>query len=531
MKKAAWLVAASILTLGLSGAALAGGPGDWPQFRGPDGLGIAPGAGKPPVRFGPQSNLLWKTALPPGNSSPVIWGERIFLTGFDKQKQALETFCLDRETGQIRWRRAAPPVAKIETSLHPTNGPATPTPVTDGQRVYAYFGSYGLLAYDFDGKEQWRRPLAPPDSMFGSGSSPILAGDLLLLTCQGKGACLLAVEARTGATVWKQDHLRFGAGYSTPVLRQNGRTTEVVLAQPRGLAAYNLKDGAEIWWTGGLMGGGIPSPALGDSLVFAVAYFPGGEPDDRMKFPSFDDMLKKFDANKDGLLGQKEVPADFLFYDRGSPDPKDNITMEDLFPMMDRNRDGQISRQEWDQAVAELGKMESALVAVRPGGKGELTGDRVVWRERRALPEVPSPLYYQGRLYLVKNGGLVSCFDATTGKLLYRQRLGTGGFFYASPVAADGRVYAASYNGVVVVFQAGDRCQVLARNNLGENIVATPALADGRLYVRTEGNLYAFAGPLAAEPLGDRCPRSCLHCFQPWYTTARTSNGSFRGGR
>jgi outer membrane protein assembly factor BamB len=464
----------------------------WPQFRGPDGLGIAAERGKFPVRFGPDTNLVWKTSLPPGNSSPCLCGERIFLTGFQKQKQELETLCLDRRTGSILWRQPAPRVDKIETSLHSTNGPATPTPVTDGHLVYVYFGSYGLLAYDFNGREQWKKPLPVPGTTFGSGSSPILAGDLLLLTCQGKNSCLLAVQPQTGATAWKKERLRFGAGYATPLLHKSGPTTEIVLVLPRGVAAYDLKDGAERWWVGGLFGGGIPSPALGAGLLFAVAHFPGGDPEDRLKFPNFDELLKKYDANKDGLLGEKEVPADLVFHDRGSPDPKDNITMEDMFSFIDKNRDGKLSRQEWEEAIVAFAKIESAMVAIRPGGKGELAKDQVVWKEKGALPEVPSPLFYRDRLYLVKNGGIASCFDPKSGKLIYRERLGAGGFFYASPVAADGKIYMASFNGVLVVLSAGDQCRVLSRNRLGEPIVATPALADGKIYVRTEGHLYAF---------------------------------------
>src|SRR5207244_691410 len=149
----------------------------------------------------------------------------------DSKKQLLETLCLDRRTGQILWRQPAP-VARIEMSLHPTNGPATPTPATDGKNVYVYFGSYGLLAYDLDGKEQWHKPLPAPGTTFGSGSSPILAGELLLLTCQGKDACLLVVQCQTGTTVWKKDHLRFGTGHSTPLLRPAGTRTEIVLIQP-----------------------------------------------------------------------------------------------------------------------------------------------------------------------------------------------------------------------------------------------------------------------------------------------------------
>jgi outer membrane protein assembly factor BamB len=465
----------------------------WPQFRGPEGLGVAPQGAKYPVRFGPDSNLLWKTALPAGNSSPCVWGERVFVTGFDRTKQRLETLCLDRRTGSILWRQPVPPVAKVETSLHPTNGPATPTPATDGQQVYVYFGSYGLLAYDFEGHEKWRRPLPPPNNTFGSGSSPIVIENLLLLTMQGKEAGLLAVRCQTGATVWKTERLRFGTSYATPLVRRQGPATEVILVQPRAVTAFDLRDGAERWYIGGLFGGGIPSAVQGEGLVFAVAHFPGGDPDDRLRLPPFDELLKKYDANKDGLLSAKEVPADLVLYNRGSADPKDNITMEDLFSSIDRNRDGQLSRQEWEDAAQRYAKIESALVAIRPSGQGELAAKQVAWKERRALPEVPSPLCYQGKLYVVKNGGMASCFDAATGKLLYRQRLGADGFYYASPMAADGKIYVASYNGVVVVFQAGEQCRVLARNALGEGIVASPALVNGTLYVRTEGHLYAFA--------------------------------------
>jgi outer membrane protein assembly factor BamB len=460
----------------------------WPQFRGPEGLAVASEGVTYPVQFGPDSHVAWKTPLPAGNSSPVVWGDRIYLTAFDKPKQLLETISLDRQTGKILWRRAAPTVAKIETSLHPANGPATPTAVCDDNHVYVYFGSYGLIAYDRNGQETWKRPLPAPGTTFGSGSSPILAGGLLLLTCQGKEACLLAVKRETGSTEWKKDRPRFGAGYATPLLNKDAPTAEIILVQPRGVVAYDLDNGAEQWYVSGLFGGGIPSPALGDGLVFAVAHFPGGDPEDRMKFPDFDELLKKYDANKDGLLGEKEVPHEMVFYNRGSTNPDDNIVMDDMFPFIDKNKDGRLSREEWAEAQNAWAKRESAM----PGGKGEVAKGQIAWKEQHALPEVPSPLYYQGRLYVVTNGGIASCYDARTGKMLYRKRLGTSGFFYASPVAANGNIYAASYNGVVAVFKAGDQCEVLARNNLGEQIVATPALVDGRVYVRTEGHLYAF---------------------------------------
>jgi len=151
-----------------------------------------------------------------------------------------------------------------------------------------------------------------------------------------------------------------------------------------------------------------------------------------------------------------------------------------------------MERKEWEDLIALMSKTESAMLAIRPGGQGDLTQSNIVWKEKRGLPEVPSPLYYQGRIYLVKDGGVASCLDAKTGKLHYRERIGAGGFYYSSPVAGDGKIYACSQKGVVVVFKAGDKLEVLSKNDFGEAILATPAVVDGRVYVRTEGSLYAF---------------------------------------
>jgi outer membrane protein assembly factor BamB len=455
-------------------------------------LGVARDGETCPVQFGPDRNVVWKTALPTGNSSPCLWGSHIFLTGYDKPSGRLETLCLDRASGRILWRQAVSP-AKAETSIHPANGPATPTPVTDGQLVYVYFGSVGVLAYDFAGKEVWRHPLPPPQLTFASGSSPVLANHLVLLARPGKDAALLALDRRTGATVWEVKRPRFRISYATPVVRTSADGAgEVILVQRNGVVAYNPKDGSERWWVGGLFGGGIPSPALGDGLLFVVAHAPGGDPDDRIRLPNFDELLKKYDANKDGKLSEQELPKDLILYSRGqNQDPLDNITVEDLFDTIDRNRDGVLERTEWEQAGGDLQKRDSALVAIRPEGKGDLAG-QIVWREKRALPEVPSPLYYRGYVYLVKDGGLVSCLDGKTGALVYRRRLGAGGHYYASLVAGGNQVYAASRDGAVVVFEVGKQGRVLARNDLGEALVATPALVDGTIYIRTAGHLYAF---------------------------------------
>ena len=168
----------------------------WPQFRGPGGLAVAPKERNTPSTSTPRRTCSGRRSCPPAIPRRPC-GAADFLTAFDKSNQRLETLCLDRQTGEILWRRTAPPVKKIETSLHPANGPATPTPVCDADRVYVYFGSYGLLAYDHHGAELWQKPLPFPGTTFGSGSSPILFGDLLLLAYQGKVASLLAVQRQT----------------------------------------------------------------------------------------------------------------------------------------------------------------------------------------------------------------------------------------------------------------------------------------------------------------------------------------------
>jgi outer membrane protein assembly factor BamB len=465
----------------------------WPQFRGPGGQGITPSEGPSHVEFGPAKNLAWKAALPAGASSPCIWADRLFVTGFDKNKQKLETLCLDRQDGRILWRQTAP-ADKIEKVMAP-NTPATPTPATDGERVYVYFGSFGLLSYSLDGKDLWKRPLPVQDTTFGTATSPVVAGDRVLLTTLGKDSALCAFDGRTGEVVWKNNHPKFRIGYSVPVYRPESKGSEILLQGARGVAAYDLANGKERWWVGGLSGGGIPTPVEGDGLLFVVSHFPGGDPDDRMKLPSFDELLAKYDTNKDGKLTlYKELPPKVILYDRGGHDPFSSITMDDMVPFGDEKKEAFLERPQWEKVVATMAKTESAMIAVRPEGQGDLTQQAVVWKEKRALPEVPSPLYYQGKLYLVKDGGIVSCYDAKTGKLHYRERLGAGGFYYSSPVAGDGKIYAASVKGVMSVFQAGEKFKLLGQTDLAESVLATPALLDGKLYVRTEEHLYAFGG-------------------------------------
>jgi outer membrane protein assembly factor BamB len=466
-------------------------PPRWPQFRGPEGRAVYVDAKPLPLHFGPDKNVLWKTPLPAGVSSPCIWGERIFLTGYDAKSKKLETLCLDRGNGSILWRRTAP-AEKIE-SVYKVNSPAAATPATDGKRVYVSFGSYGLLCYDFAGKELWRRPLPTPRIGFGTATSPIVAGDLVLLNAQGKDLHAMAVKADSGETVWTTAGTPFPSDYPVPFLWRQGERTDVIISGKGGLMGFDLKDGGKRWWLPGLSPEACSSPTQGDGLLFVSTHLPGGDPDRRMTLPDFDELLKKYDKNKDEKLSRKEVPTDLLIFTRDGKDGIGEIRLHQMYWLFDKNGDGHIDRQEW-QAISKT-PFNNSLLAIRPGGDKDISQSHVAWQAKKGAPEVPSPLYYQGRIYMVRNGGILTCLDAKTGREAYpQQRLRAGGIFYASPVAGGGKIYLASDAGVVFVLKAGDRFELLAENTLGESVRATPALVDGKIYVRTAGYLYAFGG-------------------------------------
>ena len=469
---AKWMadLTAAVALLGLIGTPAYGAEAQWPQFRGPGGSGI--GATDFPTHFGTSSNVLWKTALSSGHSSPCIWGGRIFLTGFDEGK--LETICLDQRDGRLLWRRQVEP-GNIERGAHLSH-PATATPVTDGERVCVYFGSFGLVSYDFEGNELWRRPLSIPLTQHGAGTSPVLAGDLLILNRdQDAGSYLLAVNKRDGQTVWKTGRPGFYRGFATPLPWPTDKPEQIILPGTLRLVSYNLKDGIERWSVRGLPNEMVSTPVGGGGLIYLAAWTHGSGVS---RMPAFDRLLEQGDANKDGQLTREESP--------GGPARRH-------FAYIDADRNGRLSHEEYTAIARVFNESRNTALAIRPDGIGDVTDTHIVWRATRGLPYVPSPLYYEGRIYLVKNGGLASCFDAPSGRVFYQEeRLGALGDYYSSPVVAAGKICVASQHGVIVVYRAGETLEVLARNSLDEPILATPAILDGNLYVRTESQLYAF---------------------------------------
>ena len=444
----------------------------WSQFRGPNCQGIAE-RDKPPIEFGPETNLVWKTSIPSGLSSPCIHGNRIFLTALESNK--LITLGIERTTGKILWRQIAP-AEKIE-SAHSAGSPASSTPVTDGKNVYAYFGSFGLLAYDLDGREQWRNPLDVGMVINGTGTSPVLINDRLIVVCdqqEGK-SFVIAVDPRSGKTLWQTPRPEFMSGYATPVLWKHNGREDVVISGSLRVVGYDLKDGKVQWSAGGLEAISVaPTPVVGSDHLYVMSRAFAGS-----KLPTFSDMLAKGSKDDDRRMSLAEAPS--FLRDHGG------------FLATDRNKDGHITEDEWNAMVGHVSQGEHGLFALRPPKSGDVTATHIAWKHKRGSADVASPLLYKDRLYTVQSGGRVTCLDPKTGQPLYEQeRLGADGEYFASPIAANGHIYFASTRGTVTVIEPGDTLQVKARNKLDDRIQATPAIADHKLYVRGASYLWAF---------------------------------------
>jgi outer membrane protein assembly factor BamB len=454
------------LTLTLSAAG-----GDWPQFRGPGGSGVADDQ-KPPAKFGPKENLAWKVAVPPGASSPIVVGDKIILTAFDDGK--LVTICYSRIDGKELWRADAK-AKKIE-EFHPTEGsPAASTPASDGKAVVSYFGSCGLIAYDLDGKELWRfeLPTAVTNNEFGTGTSPVIADGLVLLARDlAKDSAVYAVDLANGSQKWKTERPKAKTAYGTPAVREAGGKKELVVPGAATLTGYDLKTGSELWAIDRVSAAACTTPVLhGNTLIYA-AWAPGGADG---KMPSFEDMLKLTGDEKLGHItkeGAKKTPF-ANFFDNNDP-----------------NKDGKITREEWAENMKALAAGENRAVALKPGGKAELA-----WEYKKNLPYVPSPIVYRDRFYMLRDGALMTCLDAKTGKPVYEaERMKAGARYYASPVAANGRIYLAALDGTVAVVSAGEDEPIVEYSvKLGEPIRATPAISNNSLYIRSDKFLYAFA--------------------------------------
>lgn len=436
-------VAAMLATAGLALAPLAHAD-DWPGWRGAARNGVSSETGLP-LSWSEKEGVLWKAALPgSGISNPIVWGDRVFITSSDGRDQdELHLICLRRDDGGEKWHLRL--WGSAPTLYHPTKSSmASPSPVTDGEHVFAFYGSGDVVCVDLDGGLVWQRSLAgeygPFENRFAASSSPLLYRDLLLLQCDHYGpSYLLAIDKATGSNRWKADRPDVWLSWSSPqlTLAENAYDKSAASSpkRPRGskskptaatnigeellvcgshrLDAYDPATGKKLWTVGGMSRECVPTPVFGHGLIFATTG-PNGH-----------------------------------------------------------------------------------TVCIRPGGHGDVTSSHVLWSTPRGAPFVPSPILVGDYLFLVDDKGIGTCLDATNGRMAWRKRL--GGPVTASPVAGDGKLYVCDESGKTIVIASDTgKYRELARNQLDEPIFASPAISQGRLFIRTAAHLYCIGASPAS---------------------------------
>jgi outer membrane protein assembly factor BamB len=465
-------VAAAVAVVSGLARMRAAGPEDWSRFRGPNGSGISE-TGDLPLTFGPEENVIWKTELPFGHSSPILTEDRIYLTAVREGK--LVTIALDRPTGKILWERPAPRprTEKLDTR----NGPAGPSAAVDGRDIYVFFADFGLISYDKDGKERWRVPLGPFNNIYGMGASPVLVGDLVVLVCdQSTNSYIVALDKKTGAVRWKTLRPEARSGHSTPIVYQP-KTGGLQILAPGSfmLTSYDAKRGAKLWWVRGLSFELKSTPVVSGDVLFINGFgAPENQPGSQRKIPPYAEVVAAFDKDGDKRLLLTELPR------------------EHARSWMDLDSDGTVTAEEWDYYQAASAS-ENGMLAIRLGGKGDVTDTNVVWKYHKSVPQLPSPLVYKDVLYMVYDGGIVTTLKPGTGETIAQSRLkGATDAFYASPIAADNKVFMASERGKIAVLPTDGSLEPVAVNDMDDDIYATPAISEGRIYVRTRGMLYCF---------------------------------------
>jgi outer membrane protein assembly factor BamB len=475
-----------VLVLFSTSSAFAAEP--WSQFRGPNGTGVSETTGLP-TDFGPTKNVVWKTELPAGHSSPVLTDDRIFVTAHSKEKEnyKLLVICLDRASGKILWEREVP--RTLTGRIQNVNGPASPSPVTDGKNVFVFFQEFGMVSYDAAGKLRWKRPLGPFNMFYGFGASPILVDDKVILPIDqdNPSSYLIAVNKDTGRVMWKVDRPVVISGYSTPIIYQpKTGPKQIIVPESFQLSAYSVTNGKRVWWVRGLACE-MKSIASHDSEYLYINGwgFPQNQPGQQVQTIPFAEGLTRFDKDGDKQVAKTEVTGS------EHKEQMDRL-LGGAFEAFDLNRDEKLNANEWEVFRAMLAA-ENGLLAIKMGGTGDQTATAIRWRYQKPVPQVPSTLLYKGVLYMINDSGILISFDPATGNILKQGRLhGAIDKYFSSPVAADDKVFLIGQGGQVSVLKAAGEWEILAMNELDDECYATPAISDGKLYIRTRSALYCF---------------------------------------
>ena len=392
---------------------------NWPGFRGPTGDGVSLEK-KLPLHWSATENVRWKTPLPEGgNSSPIVWGNRVFLTQAVDKGSRRFVMCFDRTDGKLLWQRETPYLEKEST--HADNPYCSATPVTDGTRVIASLGSAGMICYDFSGKELWRKDLGKLEHIWGNASSPILYGNSCILWCSpGPRQFLLAVDKSTGQTVWEikepggmkgddKDSQSWAGSWSTPIIVKAGDHDELILCVPEKVRGLDPLTGKELWSCGGLSKLVYTSPVHADGVVVAMSGFHG--------------------------------PA----------------------------------------------------LAVRTGGKGDVTPTHRLWRHTDKIPQrIVSPVIVGERVYILNEEGMAQSFELKTGKEVgQKERLSTDRS-WGSFVVGAGRLYVTNLAGETLVLKPDPPFEVIAKNKIGERVLSSCAVSDGEIFIRSYQHLWCL---------------------------------------
>ncbi|MDE0735873.1 MAG: PQQ-binding-like beta-propeller repeat protein [Pirellulaceae bacterium] len=469
---------------------------DWPHFRGPNCAGISSSGKALPVQFSSEKNVRWSAKVGDGVGCPVVAAGRVFVCEMgDDQTVALTGY--DLKTGKQLWKRhwKTGDIAIV----HKTNSHASTTPAADAERVYFYFSSLGMIAVDArNGKDVWQLKLPEPYFVFkwGPAMSPVLYKDKLLF-CQDDDLypAFYALDKRTGKVVWKDDRSDMAVNYSHPVICPTPAGDEIVVAGTGLLIGYDPENGKRLWHARVLLRNIKTTPVVQDGVIY-ISVQSGGIANQWLA-----SVDRAETGNSDGKLTRDEMQA--FVGDRKIPEQ----FFKKTFGRGDLNKDGQLEGEELDVAFlhkdnfagARFSHEEAAdeyVLAVRGGGRGDVTKSHLLWKHKtKHTDHIVSPLVVGKRMLLVKGGGIATCFDTQKGLPVWKaKRIQNTGEYFASPIYGDGKIYVAGENGFVVVMNNdGAELKVLAKNDMGDAIVGTPAISDGNLLVRTRTRLFCIA--------------------------------------